>query len=98
MFDAFPRSFRIGALRLHPIVDDNDVSAAAREGAPDRSREPAPAEGGLELQLGVFGTADPGLREQPTVQRRTHERPTVVGVLARKLFGIADADDPSSRI
>ena len=98
LLGTFACCFRIGILRLHGIVDDDEVAAAAGERAADRGRQPVASERGRELQLGVLGRADPGVRKQAIVQRRAHDRAAVVGVFAGESFRIADANDPPPRV
>jgi hypothetical protein len=64
----FAHRLRMGVLRLLGIVDDDEVAAAAREGAPNRGRQPVSPSRGRELQFGVLGRADPSIREQAVVE------------------------------
>src|SRR6516164_4076555 len=94
----FASGFRIGILWLERIVDDNEVAAAAGEGATDRGGQPVATAGGGKFQFSVLGQADPGLRKQAIVEGRAHDGAAVVGVFAGQTLSIADTDDPPCRV
>ena len=83
---SFTCRLRAGILRLHGIVNDDQVAAAARERPAGRSRQTVAPERGREFQLGVFGRTDPRVRKQPIVQSRSHYRAAIVGMFAGQCF------------
>src|SRR5205807_10241541 len=60
--------FRPRILRLYGVVNDNEITAAARERAAGRSRQTAASARGRELELGILCRADPGVRKQAGIQ------------------------------
>src|SRR6516165_7161029 len=98
LLGAFAGCFRIGILRLERIVDDNEVAAAAGEGATDRGGQPVATAGGGKFQFSVLDRTNPSLRKQAIVEGRAHEGAAVVGMLAGQSLSIADTDDPPCRV
>ena len=65
LLGTFACRFRKGILRLHGVVDDDKVAAAAGERPADRGRHTVASERGRELQFGILCRADPSVRKQP---------------------------------
>ncbi len=83
---------------LHGVVDQDQIAAAAREGAADRGAQPVALTGRLDLSLRVLAGIDPGAGEAALIPGALEHGPKIPGVLGRELPGVARADDPQRGI
>src|SRR5258707_10585677 len=98
LLQGVPGALRLRLLRLQRVVDNHEITATTGQGATYRGRKPRTSRCRHDFGLGVLCRTDPGGREYGPVKIGAHKCATIIGVLARKPFGITDTDDPASGI
>ena len=74
--------FRKGVIRFQRIVDNDDIAAAAGQGAADRCREAEPAFCELNLSFRVLVRPDAGIWERSSIPGRLDQSAKIIAVLS----------------
>src|ERR1700680_4843261 len=98
LLQGVPGALRLRLLRLQRVVDNHEITATTGQGATYRGRKPRTSRRGHDFGLGVLCWTDPGGGEYGPVKIGAHKCATIIGVLARKPFGITDTNDPAGGV
>src|SRR6267378_732864 len=92
LLQGVPGALRLRLLRFQWVVDYHEITAPTGQGATYRGRKPRTSRCRHDFGLGGLRRTDPGGGEYGPVKSGAHKCATIIGVLARKPFGITDTD------